>query len=189
MGNSKFSPNIVDIDGDADYRSYFDSEAFRVWHLEGKARTFKIAGIAQIETKFMGAKELRPLLHLIDRDGVVQLPLTLNKTNSKTIAQLYGKKPRQWIGRLITLYPTTTETRDGMADCIRIKPQDPATAKAGKPAARANKQGANVIPSPAKAPPAAAVTESPERQPGDDEDETDEDEPPTGALESDNVIQ
>jgi hypothetical protein len=58
-----------------------------------------------------------------------QKALAANKTNCRTIAAMYGTDTRQWVGKRITLYATTTEFGGKQMDCIRVRPQVPAAAK------------------------------------------------------------
>lgn len=51
--------------------------------------------------------------------------LALNKTNGKTIAQLYGTDTAAWVGKSITIYPTTTTFGNDTVECIRVKPSIP----------------------------------------------------------------
>lgn len=51
--------------------------------------------------------------------------LVLNKTNAKTIAAMYGPIADQWVGRRITLYPTTCMAFGKEVECIRIRPTVP----------------------------------------------------------------
>jgi hypothetical protein len=171
---AQFKDPIIEDTGEDDYRAYFDSSVFRVWHLEGKPRTYKITRVKRLESEFKGKTRLQPLLFLVDRDGVVPLPLALNKTNAKTVASLYGTKTSAWVGKLITLFPTTTDVGGKTEECIRIRNEDPSQRKAPN----RNRQGAAVL----KPEPSSAVEI--EREPGDDEDDLD-DEPPPGALETD----
>lgn len=163
--SSRFETKEEDI-GAQDYRAYFDSSVLRVWHLNGKERTFKIASVTRLTSEFKGETRKQPLLKLEDSRGqALPLPLCLNKTNAKTIAQLYGNNPQRWVGRLITLYPTTTDVAGRTEDCIRVRNSVP------KPAKRAQPQEQLPEPEP----------NGHDREPGDD------DEPPPGALETDHV--
>ncbi len=177
----QFKATITEFEAD-DIRAFYDSVVLRVWHLGGKTRTFKIAQKPQqIVTEFRNETRTRAVLTLVDRDGVVQLPFELNPTNRKTISQLYGTKPSAWVGKLITLYPTTTEMAGQTVDCIRVRPTVPgAEAKTAKP--RTNKQGANVLQP--KAADVVTAGHDSEREPGDDSDAPDS-EPPAGALTTD----
>ena len=48
-----------------------------------------------------------------------------NRTNARTIAELYGPETNDWRGRHITLFPTTTDFRGASVDCIRVRPEAP----------------------------------------------------------------
>lgn len=179
MARDKFEPREEAI-GATDYRAYFDSSVLRVWHLDGKERTFRIAEVKQLTAEIgaagSGKREVKrqPLLRLTTAKGdPISLPLALNKTNAKTIAQLYGNNPRAWTGKLITLYPTTTEVGGRTEDCIRVRNQEPQPRKARTVAPRAPRE----LP---------AAEETAEREPAEYRDVTlDDEEPPMGALETD----
>jgi hypothetical protein len=158
-----------------DYRAYFDSCCLRVWHLTGKDRTFKIVRVTRLTSEMANGNKRevkkQPKLELEDAKGQpVPLPLLLNKTNAKTIAQLYGNNPGQWAGKLITLYATTTDMAGQTVDCIRVRPKAPAKAepRAAKPAVTV---------------PALDHAED-MREPVQDDEE-----PPIGALETDHANQ
>lgn len=158
--DDKFESKEEDM-GQTDWRAYFDSTCFRVWHLGGKERVYKIAKVTRLTSEMVnGAKreiKKQPRLALVDLKGQpIPLPLLLNKTNAKTIAKLYGNSPAAWVGKLISLFPSTTSVGGEDVDCIRVR---------------------NSVPKvkPAK----AAPVETAERQPGED------DEPPTGVLSTD----
>jgi hypothetical protein len=167
-------PIIEDFEAD-DIRAFYDSSVLRVWHLGGKQRTYKINKVQRITTEFRNETKQRAVLTLVDRDGVVQLPLELNPTNRKTIQQLYGTKPSAWVGQFITLYPTTTEMAGATVDCIRVRPTVPGKAAHASPK---NKQGVTVTK--AAPPPVAEAENGADRSDADDSDE-----PPIGALETD----
>lgn len=154
-----------------DWRAYFDSTCLRVWHLSGKDRTFKIAKVTRLTSEMVNGNKRevkkQPKLELIDEKGrPVPLPLLLNKTNAKTIAQLYGNNPAAWVGKTITLFATTTSFGSETKDCIRVRNQAP----------RASKGKTEELP------PITATEPPAEREPG-----VDDDEPPFGALETDHV--
>lgn len=159
-GNDKFESREEDI-GASDYRAFFDSSVLRVWHLDGKERVFRISEVRRLtaEIGVGGKREVKrqPLLRLQNNKGQdVPLPLALNKTNAKTIAGLYGNDPRKWVGRLVALYPTTTEVGGRTEDCIRIRNEDPA--KRARKTRAADKA-------------ATGAAAAPEREPGDDQED------------------
>lgn len=52
----------------------------------------------------------------------VESPLQLgtNKTNGYCLKRMFGSNPRAWIGRKITIFPTTTRFGSDTVECIRI---------------------------------------------------------------------
>ncbi len=143
----RFEPKEEELDV-TDYRAYFTSSILRVWHLQGKQRLFRILRVTRLTSEmFAGGKRSvtqQPKLELATREGeVVPLPFLLNKVNAKIIAQLYGKRPAEWVGKWIQLYPTTTELQGEIVDCIRVRNEVP-----GSRPRRTNKQGTNVLPPP-----------------------------------------
>lgn len=146
----RFEPKEEEIDAD-DYRAFFENDILRVWHLQGKQRLFRIVRVTRFTSEmFANGKRhitMQPKLELATRNGAVHpLPFLLNKTNAKTIAQLYGKRPADWVGKWIHLFPTQTDNRGEMVDCIRVRNQVPGT---DRPRTQ-NKQGANVLPPPSE---------------------------------------
>ncbi len=172
MPNQFKAPLIEDFAAE-DIRAFYDSSVFRVWHLGGKERTYKIARVQRITTEFRNEVRKRAVLRLVDGKGrEVPLPLELNATNRKTIQQLYGNRPQEWVGKLVTLYPSQTDMAGQTVDCIRVRPTVP-----GKAAGARSRQVAHVTP-PSLPPPA-------EDSVADDDAAVDDEEPPMGALETD----
>ena len=164
---TKFEAKDEEIAAD-DYRAYFDSSCFRVWHLAGKARVFRITKVTRFtsEMRSGGKTEIKkqPKLELVTLKGdPVPLPLLLNKTNANTIAQLYGTKIGGWIGKLIELYPATTSVGGAEKECIRIKNQAP------KPKGKQSQDESPLI------------HERDQREPGEDEPPADVELPTAGA--------
>jgi hypothetical protein len=52
-----------------------------------------------------------------------QKPLILNRTNSKSIARLYGPYIEDWSGKDITLFATKTKVAKEVVECLRVRPQ------------------------------------------------------------------
>lgn len=50
-----------------------------------------------------------------------QKMMILNKTNAKTIAKRYGNDTDDWIGKVVTLYPTTCQAFGDTHECLRIR--------------------------------------------------------------------
>lgn len=49
-------------------------------------------------------------------------PLILNRTNSKSIAKLYGPYIEDWAGKDITLWATKTKVAKEVVECLRVRP-------------------------------------------------------------------
>lgn len=196
----QFKAIIEEFDAE-DVRAFYDSEVFRVWHLAGKEHTFRIAGVQRITTTFRNEVKKTALLRLEYPNGrEVQLPLSLNVTNRDTIRSLYGDKPREWVGHMITLYPTTAEVGGVTKDAIRIRNYDPELRRKN---ARVVRQNAPVqhprLPDPRAKETLEAIPRSTKeareqagfdpfasKQPPVTDAEFDE-EPPPGALETDRI--
>jgi len=106
----------------ADYRSMFDRDYVGAWDLGGKDHVVQIARVKAGElTAQGGRKSKKPIIWFEGREK----GLVLNKTNAKAIAGLYGNDTEQWIGKRITIYPTTTHMGSEVVDCIRVRPTAP----------------------------------------------------------------
>ena len=103
---------------DRDYLGHFD--------LQGRDVTVTISKVIGGQlTATGGRKSKKPIVYFEGKEK----GLICNKTNSKTIATLYGNYVEAWVGKRITLYVSTARNPDGGEDvlCIRIRPQAPTT--------------------------------------------------------------
>lgn len=66
-------------------------------------------------------KEHKPVVYLRGKEKM----WVLNKTNAKTIAGMYGNEVKKWIGKSVTLFPTTVQAGGQTHDCIRVRPEKP----------------------------------------------------------------
>lgn len=53
---------------------------------------------------------------------VDEKPMILNRTNSKSIAKLYGPYIEDWAGKEITLFASKTKVAKEVVECLRIRP-------------------------------------------------------------------
>ena len=118
---SKIGPPIR-----GDVRSALDKQFLFSYDLQGKDVTVIIDRVVQGElVGQQGRKTKKPLVYFKGKSK----PLALNITNIKTIASLYGSfRVEDWIGKSITLYPTTTNFGSETKDCIRIRVRKPGAA-------------------------------------------------------------
>jgi hypothetical protein len=109
-----------------DVRTLYDKEFLYAYDLQGHDATVtitKVVGGTLIGTG--GKKNKKPVIYFQGKEK----GLALNITNARTIAQLYGSfDSTAWIGKRITLYPTTTTFgSQSNVECIRIRPVKPGT--------------------------------------------------------------
>lgn len=107
-----------------DYRILFDRNYIGHLDLAGRDVTLTIAKVVGGElTAEGGRKSRKPIVHFSNDVK----PLIANKTNSKTIAALYGNIVEAWIGKRITLFTSMTRNPDGggQVECVRIRPKIP----------------------------------------------------------------
>jgi hypothetical protein len=70
-----------------------------------------------IETVGQFDDETKPIVYFNEFDR----GLVLNKTNSRTIASLYGSETNGWVGRKILLYSTMVDFQGKQVEAIRVK--------------------------------------------------------------------
>lgn len=105
-----------------DYRAMFDREHIGAWDLQGQDVDVVIREVKGANLKFGGGKaEKRPIIFFEGKDR----GLVANKTIAKSIAAMFGKDTKKWIGKAITLYPTTTSFGNETHDCVRVRPNPP----------------------------------------------------------------
>ena len=102
-----------------DVRKLFDKEYLYAYDLEGKDVTVVIESVKGGTLVGQGGKSnKKPVLRFRGKEKA----LALNITNARVIAALYGGFDADlWIGKAVTLYPTTTTFGAQTVDCIRIR--------------------------------------------------------------------
>lgn len=110
------------------YRSMFDNQYLGAWDLAGQDRTLTIAKVVGVDVVGSGGtKNKKPVLTFAEAKS--GKGFVCNKTNAKVIAQLYGPDTADWIGKRVTLYPSTTQVGGETVDCIRVRPFSPGAAE------------------------------------------------------------
>lgn len=106
-----------------DVRSMFDKAFLYHFDLQGKDVTVVIAKVTQ--GKVMGTDgkaQKKPVVYFKGKEK----GLALNITNVRTIGSIYGTfEADKWIGKPITLFPTTTSMAGRTVECIRVRPNKP----------------------------------------------------------------
>ncbi len=106
------------------YRAMYDADFWGAWDLESGDKTVTIKRVIGGElTGPGGKKSKKPVVYVEGSEKGIPL----NKTNGKTIANMYGNYVTEWVGRQITLYKSSTRNPQdgGEIDCIRIRPEAP----------------------------------------------------------------
>jgi len=131
-----------------DVRSMYDKEFLYAYDLQGRDVTVVITRVTQGKLVGTGGKSSKkPVLYFKGKEKGLGLCIT----NARTIAAIYGGfDAEKWIGKAITLFPTTTQFGGQTVDCIRIRPAKPG-------------RDAKIDDKPVDVPPA--------REPGDDDSE------------------
>jgi hypothetical protein len=106
------------------WRDYLDPPKYvKAFLLRGKDVTVTIErverGVVEMGTK----KSRKPMIYFRGKDTQ---PLVAGVRICDSIAGMYGKNPKDWIGKRITLYGTTTASSDGTVECVRVRPVPPA---------------------------------------------------------------
>lgn len=112
------------------WRSFTDRDYIFAYDLKGKDVTLTIERVVgAVVTGEKGKKSKKPIIFFketkVDEQTQQKKGLVLNATNGKSIASLYGNETDEWVGKRVTLYPTTTESGGETVDCIRIRKRVP----------------------------------------------------------------
>jgi hypothetical protein len=148
-----------------DYRTMYDANWLYAFDLKGKDVTLTIAEVEGVEVENQQQKKSKKprvlFRELLKRNPPDKRGLLLNKTNGKTIAKLYGNETDAWVGKRVTLYPTTTQFGRDNVECIRVRPIVPKAGGGAEVAAPVQ------APEP-EAPELASDHEPHEREPGEE---------------------
>lgn len=110
------------------WKSMVDREFMYAFDLQGKDVTVTIERVVGGElTGPGGKKSKKPLAYF--KESKSGKPLALNATNCKAIAGMYGNDTDGWLGKRVTLFPTTTQMGGDTVECIRVRPGVPKESK------------------------------------------------------------
>ena len=115
------------------YRKMFESEYVGAWDLTDDQdrpvdKNVTIEKVEKKEIKSERGAAVKPVLFFRNtKKGMV-----CNVTNAQRIANMHGNDVADWVGKRITLYQTTTATKDGDVPCIRVRPTPPGAEPKGK---------------------------------------------------------
>ena len=97
----------------------FPSKYLRAADFMGKSVTKTISAVDSEKLRLAdNSKVKKYIIHFEDTEKM----LVLNKTNAYAIADVLDERDAaKWIGKQITLYPTTCEAFGKTVDCIRVE--------------------------------------------------------------------
>ena len=102
----------------ADYRTMFDSNYLRCFHLAGKDLPVTIERVEQGDLVGEGGRKARkPVIYFKEQ----KLPLAINKTIGKVLARAWGNETAAWVGKALILYPAETTLGGETVECIRCR--------------------------------------------------------------------
>jgi|SRR6267154_3092446 len=122
-----------------DFRTLFDRDYIGAFDLQGRDITVTISKVVGGELTAMGGRKSRkPILYFAGKErGMI-----MNKTNSKTVAALYGNFVEGWVNKRVTIFVGMTRdpSTGGECECLRIRPVAPPDkeAKLAQPATEDN---------------------------------------------------
>lgn len=103
------------------FKSFYPSEFLQAVDLIEKGLTEFTVTIEKIELEQVpgadGKKKSKPVIHFKGAQKRWPMP----KTCAKVIAKKFGTKTEDWIGKKVTLFPTTCEAFGETVECIRLK--------------------------------------------------------------------
>lgn len=85
--------------------------------LKGKKATLTIK---EIDVQDLVGETGKPAAKVIVSFAERPLELVLPKTNGECLRRMFGNNPHAWVGKRVTLFPSTTKFGRETVDCIRI---------------------------------------------------------------------
>jgi hypothetical protein len=124
---NKPGPNdIVDLEVPNDWTKLFESRFLHAADLNGNRPILKVEKVLYEEMPDPKKPKQRKRMGSLRFDGKRKM-LGLNRTNAACMKEMFGTDPRAWVGKRVSLYPTTvrmpkTGVFGVMVDepCIRI---------------------------------------------------------------------
>lgn len=103
--------------------SFFDKDTLAAWDLEGRDVTVEIEAVTGVELPAQQGKKAarKPMLKFRGKKKT----MVLNVTNARVVANMYGPNTKEWIGKRIIIFPTTTQFGRETVECIRVRNRMP----------------------------------------------------------------
>jgi hypothetical protein len=100
------------------YDQLFPGRFLKAGDLAGKDRTLTIADvIVEAMPTDDGGTKVRGIVSFKETER----QLALNRTNGESLKAMFGKAIKDWIGKRVTIYPTTDRFGAEQVDAIRVR--------------------------------------------------------------------
>jgi acyl-coenzyme A synthetase/AMP-(fatty) acid ligase len=114
------------------YKNLFPSKYLGAHDLRDRDVDVTIRAVVVEDIETERGKERRPCLYFEEtraksKPGEDEKRLVMNRTNAKVIANIHGKETEGWKGKRITLFATVADAFGKQVECIRVRPNIPAT--------------------------------------------------------------
>lgn len=116
----------------ADVRLLFPADYLTAAWLKGRDVPLTIAKVHVDDLKTDRGSEKKPVIVFRELEAKrakgetgVPFKFVLNRTCAKVIAALYGHETNDWVGKRVTLFPTTCQAFGQTVDCIRVRDKAP----------------------------------------------------------------
>ncbi len=104
----------------------FPSKYIGAADLKGRDVSLTIANINIEELMMQGGRKSKKVVIWFEK---TEKMMVCNKTNATTIAEIHGTEMKTWIGKRITLYPTTAKLGKKTVPAVRVREQAPQPAQ------------------------------------------------------------
>lgn len=107
------------------YSELYPGRFLKADALKGHKITFSIADVDVQELEGGDGKKAAKVIvtfHKPQSAALAKLPLelVLPKTNGECLRRMFGNNPHAWVGKRVTLFPSTTKFGRETVDCIRV---------------------------------------------------------------------
>lgn len=116
----------MSVDITIDNELAFPSRFIGAGDLKGKDVTLTIASVCMDNLMLKGGKTTKKVVLSFEKTDKL---MVCNKTNAVIIADMLGGEMKGWVGKRITVYPTTTRMGPKTVSCVRVREQAPAPAQ------------------------------------------------------------
>lgn len=115
-------------DDETHFELLYPSEYIKAAELRGRdvSLTIKSVSVEELQLRGQNKTKSKPVVTFEERPK----RFVMNRTNAEIIATAIGSKyTKDWVGRRITLYPTTTLFGKKTVECIRVRERLPEQSK------------------------------------------------------------